>query len=76
MQPADIAVELRPRHQLFGDGAVSSDPNPTHVYTTPGVYQARLTGTDPAGKEGTTVIVVTVIAVVGVGEVQDGEPAG
>ena len=30
------------------------------MYTTPGVYQARLTVTDPAGKDGTTVIVVTV----------------
>ena len=30
----------------FGDGAVSSDPNPTHVYATRGVYQARLTVSD------------------------------
>ena len=44
-----------------GDGTTDSTvANPTHQYTTPGVYQARLTVTDPAGKEGTTVIVVTV----------------
>jgi len=30
----------------FGDGAVSTDPNPTHVYATRGVYQARLTVSD------------------------------
>jgi glucose/arabinose dehydrogenase/PKD repeat protein len=30
----------------FGDGAVSSDANPTHTYTTPGVYLARLTVSD------------------------------
>ena len=44
-----------------GDGTTDSTvANPTHQYTTPGVYQARLTVTDPAGKDGTTVIVVTV----------------
>ena len=44
-----------------GDGTTDSTvANPTHQYTTPGVYQARLTVTDPAGKTGTTVIVVTV----------------
>ena len=44
-----------------GDGTTDSTvANPTYQYTTPGVYQARLTVTDPAGKDGTTVIVVTV----------------
>ena len=44
-----------------GNGTTDSTvANPTHSYTTPGVYQARLTVTDPAGKNGTTVIVVTV----------------
>ncbi|MGV8049253.1 MAG: PKD domain-containing protein [Anaerolineaceae bacterium] len=27
----------------FGDGATSSEPNPTHTYTTPGVYSVSLT---------------------------------
>ena len=44
-----------------GDGTVdSTEPTPTHQYTQTGVYQARLTVTDPDGKDGTTVIPVTV----------------
>jgi cytochrome c len=44
-----------------GNGTVdSTEAAPTHVYAQPGVYQARLTVTDPAGKNGTTVIPVTV----------------
>ena len=44
-----------------GDGTVdSTDPAPTHEYAQTGVYQARLTVTDPHGKDGTTVIPVTV----------------
>ncbi len=44
-----------------GNGTVdSTEPAPTYVYSQPGVYQARLTVTDPAGKDGTTVIPVTV----------------
>ena len=44
-----------------GNGTTDSTvANPTHAYTTPGVYQARLTVTDPAGKTGTTVVIVTV----------------
>ncbi len=44
-----------------GDGTTdSTEPTPTHVYAQPGVYQARLTVADPAGKDGTTVIPVTV----------------
>ena len=44
-----------------GNGSTDSTvANPTHAYTTPGVYQARLTVTDPAGKTGTTVVIVTV----------------
>ncbi len=33
----------------FGDGATSSNPNPAHVYTTPGTYAVSLTVTGPAG---------------------------
>ena len=44
-----------------GDGTTdSTEPGPTHAYATPGVYQARLTVTDPAGKTGTTVVPITV----------------
>ncbi len=32
----------------FGDGGTSSDPNPSHTYTTSGLYTAELTVTDTA----------------------------
>ncbi len=30
----------------FGDGTTSAEPNPVHVYATPGTYRARLTVAD------------------------------
>lgn len=30
----------------FGDGMTSDDPNPTHIYLSPGVYQVTLTATN------------------------------
>ncbi|HEX6021251.1 MAG TPA: PQQ-dependent sugar dehydrogenase, partial [Solirubrobacter sp.] len=45
----------------FGDGTpVSSDPNPTHVYTTSGRYTAVLTVFDSSGKSNSTSTVITV----------------
>ena len=35
----------------FGDGATSSTPSPTHVYTIPGVYDVRLSVSGPNGAE-------------------------
>jgi len=35
----------------FGDGAGSTDPNPSHIYTLPGKYKAVLTVTDPWGSK-------------------------
>jgi C1A family cysteine protease len=35
----------------FGDGASSTDPNPTHIYSQKGIYQVTLTVTDSAGKQ-------------------------
>lgn len=34
----------------FGDGASSTQANPSHVYTVPGTYQAQLTVSDPQGR--------------------------
>jgi len=45
----------------FGDGSAQSlDPNPSHTYTTPGVYTAILTVTDSSGKQATTSIRIVV----------------
>lgn len=38
----------------------STQPNPTHTYTQPGVYQAVLRVTDRAGAEGTDTLVIRV----------------
>jgi len=38
----------------FGDGGTSTDPNPTHVYATAGVYQATCTVTDIANASTTS----------------------
>ncbi|MEU5368378.1 PQQ-dependent sugar dehydrogenase [Streptomyces sp. NPDC005951] len=43
----------------FGDGATSTDPNPSHTYTTAGTYNPTLTVTDPEGLTGTASLVVT-----------------
>src|SRR5699024_4974099 len=44
-----------------GDGTVdSTDVAPTHTYTEEGVYDARLTVTDPFDKVGTTTVPITV----------------
>ena len=40
------------RRWTFGDGARSTEPNPTHVYRRKGVFDARLEVTDAAGKVG------------------------
>lgn len=38
----------------FGDGGVSAQMNPTHVYTRPGVYSVTLTVNGPAGSDTVT----------------------
>jgi cytochrome c len=44
-----------------GDGTTdSTDVSPSFTYTANGVYNARLTVTDPAGKSGTTTVPITV----------------
>ncbi len=36
-------------HWDFGDGSISDESNPTHVFRTPGLYTVTLTVTDPSG---------------------------
>jgi PKD repeat protein len=36
----------------FGDGATSTDRNPTHTYSAPGTFSVRLTVTDGGGAQG------------------------
>ncbi|MEK8228227.1 PKD domain-containing protein [Oerskovia sp. M15] len=44
-----------------GDGTTdSTEASPTHTYTENGVFDARLTVTDPAGKTGTATAPITV----------------
>lgn len=44
----------------FGDGATSTEPNPTHTYARNGNYEAVLTVTDPTGRTGTASVAITV----------------
>ena len=47
----DEGDSIRFEWDFDGNGTVDSiDPNPTHTYTANGVYTARLTVTDAAGK--------------------------
>ena len=44
----------------FGDGGSSTEPDPSHVYTANGTYQARLTVTDEEGREALAAVQVVV----------------
>ncbi|CAL9393338.1 lectin [Streptomyces sp. enrichment culture] len=44
----------------FGDGAASTEANPSHTYRADGRYTATLTVTDPTGKSGSASVLVTV----------------
>ena len=45
----DLNASAISRSWTFGDGGVSSDENPSHEYTTPGLYDVSLEVTDPNG---------------------------
>jgi uncharacterized membrane protein len=47
----------------FGDGATSSDKNPTHVYISPGTYMVTLTVRDNKGAEKSIIKTIQVEAV-------------
>lgn len=42
----------------FGDGSLSTDSNPTHLYEEPGNYAVTLTVTDPPGLTGTASLTI------------------
>jgi formylglycine-generating enzyme required for sulfatase activity len=53
-QPAKAApVTVTGWSWAFGDGQSSTDKNPTHIYTSPGVYTVSLTVTSSNGKTNT-----------------------
>jgi cytochrome c len=53
--------QLRYEWDFTGDGVVdSTEQKPAFTYTANGVYNARLTVTDPAGKTGTATVPITV----------------
>jgi len=44
----------------FGDGGTSTDQNPSHTYTSTGVFEVKLTVTDNRGATASAVITITV----------------
>jgi len=52
------------RSWTFGDGATSSQQNPTHVYSTGGAFDVTLTVTDNGGKTGSRTRVLTICSAV------------
>jgi PKD repeat protein len=44
----------------FGDGASSTDANPSHTYSESGIYNVKLTVTDSASRQVTSEVTVTV----------------
>ena len=49
----------------FGDGATSTDANPTHTFTEPGIYTVTLTVEDDGGLTDSANITITVTEVAG-----------
>ena len=48
---------------VFGDGATSTDPNPTHTYVEPNTYTVRLTVHDPQSGEDTAEFSILVMRI-------------
>ncbi len=44
----------------FGDGNLSADPNPTHLFHEPGLFAVTLAVSDPAGQTGTSSVNILV----------------
>ncbi|MDZ5619741.1 ThuA domain-containing protein [Nocardioides sp. HM23] len=45
---------------VFGDGGTAEGANPTHTFTAPGVYDAKVTATDSRGATSTKTVTITV----------------
>ena len=63
---------------IFGDGATSGSPNPTHAYSSPGLYTAVATATDFGGQvgAGSTAILVTALPTAAITAVPSSPVAG
>ena len=59
---AKLSRGIRPKTYSwsFGDGKASSASKPTHKYTLPGTYTARLTLSDSKGARGSASVIITV----------------
>lgn len=69
---ADASNDLESPAQLsylwsFGDGATSTEPNPTHAYAMPGSYEVTLEVTDPGSGTSTAKQTVTIAPTTGGG---------
>lgn len=58
-EPGTQIVEY---HWDFGDGEASTEPNPVHIYTEAGEFQAALTVTDERGRSDRARVVVEVVS--------------
>lgn len=65
----DADGTLTSRQWNFGNGASSTEANPTFTYDTPGSYTATLTVTDNAGGAASSTVLITVLAPPSVGKV-------
>jgi glucose/arabinose dehydrogenase/PKD repeat protein len=71
MAPLEVKFSSEGTHDLdtgdtltyawdFGDGATSTEPNPTHTYTKNGDYVAKLTATDSTNRSGVATVHIAV----------------
>jgi len=54
IQFTDLSIDAATWSWDFGDGDTSSDPNPTHSYSIPGLYTIILTVTNDCGRDSET----------------------
>ncbi|RXA17232.1 PGF-pre-PGF domain-containing protein [Methanosarcina sp. MSH10X1] len=61
VQFTDLSQNVSSRNWTFGDGAISTEQNPVHIYSTAGTYTVSLTATDANGTSQAKAATITVI---------------